>query len=409
MAGNLAVNIKDIRAAAARIAPLLVPTPIASSDALCREWGCAVHFKLEMLQTTGSFKERGALNKLLLLNDKEKQCGVIAASAGNHAQALAHHANLLGVACTIVMPTNAPLIKVKNTREDGADVLLHGANYDEALAYARELSDERALTFIHGFDDDEIVAGQGTAGLEILDQCRDVDCIVVPVGGGGLLAGIAIAAKESNPSIRVIGVEAAAVPSMTAALEAGHVVTIEGKPTIANGIAVRRVGQLCLEIAQHYMDDLITVSDEEMAAAVLLLIEREKAVVEAAGAAGVAAMMNGRISGLVGKRVAVVLSGGNIDVNRLSRIIDKGLVRDARLVRLRVRVPDVPGQLSRILDLIAQQCANILDIQHERAFSTAAVGETAIDLTLETRGEEHIQELLRVIAEKNEVTRLSAG
>jgi threonine dehydratase len=392
------ITIADIRAAQARISTHIAPTPMASSDALCRSWGCNVHFKLEMLHTTGSFKERGARNKLLTLTDEQKRCGVIAASAGNHAQALAHHANLLGIACTIVMPLNAPLIKVRNTRESGAEVILEGGTYDEALAHSRELATERGLTFVHGFDDEAIIAGQGTAGLEILEQCPDVDCVIVPVGGGGLLGGVAVALKESRPAIRVIGVQSTAVPSMQAALDKGEPITVTGEPTIADGIAVRRVGGLCLEIARKYMDELLTVADAEMARAVLLMLEREKAVVEPAGAVGVAALMTGRINGTENKNVVVILSGGNIDVNRLSRIIDKGLVHDGRLVRLRVQVPDIPGQLALILDMVAGERANILEVQHERAFSSAAVGETAIDLTIETRGEDHIRCLLDALA-----------
>jgi threonine dehydratase len=388
------VTLADVEEAQRRIAKFLPVTPLAGSQRLSTQWKFSVSFKLEMLHTTGSFKERGALNKLLAMSEEERKCGVVAASAGNHAQALAFHARRLNVPAVIVMPENAPLIKVQNTSADGAEVILHGAGYDDALGHARELSHQRGLTFVHGFDDPAIIAGQGTAALEMHAQNPDLDCVIIPVGGGGLLAGMACAYKALNPRIRVIGVQTEAIPSMIKSLEAGEAVTVPYYPTIADGIAVRTPGQLCLSLARIYVDEMVTVSEGEIAQAVLLMLEQEKAAVEGAGAAGVAAILSGRVHGLDGKNIGVVLSGGNIDVNRLARIIDKGLVRDGRLARMRVCVPDRPGELSRILQMVAQLRANILDIHHDRTFSRAQVGETCIDLVLETRGESHITEIL---------------
>lgn len=377
----------------------LTPTPVATSQTLNRAWGCNVWFKLEMLHTTGSFKERGALYKLSSLTPEERKKGVVAASAGNHAQALAFHAGAMGIPCTIVMPTTAPLIKVRNTTGHGARVILEGRDYDEALAHACTLRDEEGQTYISGFDDPWIMAGQGTIGLELLDQCENLDCVVVPVGGGGLIAGIASAIKQRAPHVRIIGVQTTAIPSAQAALDAGKPVQLPAASTIADGIAVRKVGKLCFDVIKQHVEKIVLVDESPISQAVLLMLEQEKAVVEGAGAVGVAALQLGLIDGLAGKNVAVVLSGGNIDVNRLSRIIDKGLVEDGRLVRLRLQVPDVPGELSHILECVASCRANIMEIQHQRAFANAPVGRTSIELTLETRGKDHLAEILNCLKE----------
>lgn len=391
---NASVSAED----ALRVIRDIIPqTPVATSDTLNREWNCHVVFKLEMLMTTGSFKERGALYKLLSLTDEERQRGVVAASAGNHAQALAFHAARLNIPCTIVMPENAPLIKVRNTAAQGARVILQGSDYDESRACASELSHTDGQTYVSGFDDPWIMAGQGTIALELLEQCAKLDCVIVPVGGGGLIGGIAEVIKTHAPDVRVIGVQAAVVPSAVAALKAGHPISIEGGSTIADGIAVREIGKLCYDNISRYVDEIVEVTESEIARAVLLMLEQEKAVVEGAGAVGVAALMSGKISGLEGKKVAVILSGGNIDVNRLSRIIDKGLVKDGRLARLRVDVPDRPGELARILACVAECRANILEVEHHRAFTDGPVGSTQIELTLETRGKEHLTEILRAL------------
>lgn len=383
------------------IQSVIAPTPVASSEALNKLWNCQVHFKLEMLNATGSFKERGALYKLNSLLPGVRERGVVAASAGNHAQALAYHAKRLDIPCTIVMPEAAPLIKVRNTAAHGARVILHGADYDEARAHAYELSRTEGQTYISGFDDPWIIAGQGTIGLELLEQCPPLDCVVVPVGGGGLIAGIAKVIKTKNPATQVVGVQAKAVPSACAARQAGEPVEIAGGNTIADGIAVRKLGKLCFELMERHVDRIVEVGETEIAQAVLLMLEQEKTVVEGAGAVGVAALNAGLLGDLAGKNVAVILSGGNIDVNRLSRIIDKGLVKDGRLARLRVDVPDRPGELARILNQVAEARANILEVEHHRAFADTPVGYTQIVLTLETRGAGHLEEILELLETMN--------
>lgn len=377
----------------------ITPTPVASSATLDNAWGMHVWFKMEMLMTTGSFKERGAFYKLSSLDTNERSRGVVAASAGNHAQALAFHAGNMQIPCTIVMPETAPLIKIKNTTNHGARVILHGRDYSAALEHARELAAKEDQVFVSGFNDPWIMAGQGTIGLELLEQCEGLDCVIVPVGGGGLIAGVSAAIKAQAPQVRIIGVQSKAIPSARAALDTGEPVEVAAASTIADGIAVRRIGGLCFDVIKTHVDEIIEVSEGEIAQAVLLMLEQEKAVVEGAGAVGVAALQSGRLAGLAGKNIAVILSGGNIDVNRLSRIIDKGLVKDGRLCRLRVQVPDVPGELARILSCVAASRANILEVQHQRAFADAPVGHTAIDLTLETRGSDHLQDILRCLEE----------
>ena len=388
-----AITLADIESARARISRVLEPTPLARSAWFSERWGGNIWFKFENLQRTGSFKERGALNRLLCLSDTAKAHGVITASAGNHGQAVACHARRLGIPATVVMPLNSPLVKVSNTAGYGAETILHGASFDDAVEHARRLEQERGLTYVHGFDDPDIIAGQGTIGLELVEQCPELDEVVVPVGGGGLIAGVALALKARRPQVRVTGVQFEHVPSMIAALEQGTPVTVPPHRTIADGIAVRRVGQLPLEIVRHCVDQLITVSESEIANAILLLLERERTMVEGAGAVGVAALENGHVRA-DGRNVVVLLSGGNIDVNLLSRIIDRGLVKAGRLARLRVTVPDAPGQLARVLDVVAELRANILEISHSRAFSDAPVGETVIDLVLETHGPGHIEQIL---------------
>ncbi|MCX7826547.1 MAG: threonine ammonia-lyase, partial [Verrucomicrobiae bacterium] len=388
------ITLQDIRAARERIQPVIYRSPCPLSLTLSRLCGCRTFFKLENLQMTGSFKERGALNKLLQLTDAERRAGVIAASAGNHAQGVAYHATRLGLRSTIVMPCPTPLIKVANTRDLGGEVVLHGDNYDEALAHARQLARERALTLLHAFDDDAIIAGQGTVGLELLEEPVAFDAVVVPVGGGGLLGGVAVALKESRPDIRVIGVEPENVASMKAALGSGQPVEVAAQPTIADGLAVRRVSERTLEIARRYVDEIVTVSEGEIASAILKLLEIEKTVVEGGGAAALAAVFFHKIAGLDGKHVAIILSGGNIDPNLLSKIIERGLAKDGRMVRIRTLVRDRPGELAHVCHQVAATGANILDVVHNRAFASMEIGGVEIDLTLETRGPDHVEQLL---------------
>ncbi|MBI3072283.1 MAG: threonine ammonia-lyase [Deltaproteobacteria bacterium] len=384
------VTFADIERARERIRGAIYVSPCAQSQTLSEMTGARVSLKLENLQMTGSFKERGALNRLLTLTPEERGRGVVAASAGNHAQALAYHAHRLGVTATLVMPTPTPLVKVSATRRHGARVVLSGVNYDEAYAEARRIEAAEGLTFVHPFDDADVIAGQGTIGLELLEQNPYLDVVVTSVGGGGLAGGVACALKETNPKIRVVGVEAGAVASMAEARARGGPVEIPAGATIADGIAVRRVGDVTYPLVARYVDDIVTVDEEEIASAILLLLEGEKTVVEGAGAVTLAAIVNRRID-VQGKRVALVLSGGNIDVNVLSRIIERGLVKDGRLLRLRVKVPDRPGNLSRVTALMGEEGVNILDVSHHRAFANVGLGETEIVLTLETRGVEHVE------------------
>ncbi len=393
------VNLAAIEAARRRIGDAVKLTHCIRSDVFNKLTGSQCYFKLENLQVTGSFKERGALNKLLTLTAAERERGVIAASAGNHAQGVAYHAGRLSILSTIVMPESTPLIKVQSTRGFGAKVVLSGANYDEAYAEAVRLQEATQAVFVHPFDDEEVIAGQGTIGLELLEQNPYLDVVVVPIGGGGLISGVATALKEVNPKIRVVGVEPAVLPSMRVAVEKGKLVTLEPAITLADGLAVKQAGATTFPIVQKYVDEIVVVDEEEIANAILLLLEREKTVVEGAGAAALAALLNNRIP--AGRKVAMILSGGNIAVTLISRIIERGLGKDGRLVRLRVRLPDRPGSLARFTGAIAEQRANIVEIYHNRAFThPPSLGETEVEVTLETRGSEHIAELKHALSER---------
>lgn len=392
------ITLQDIEQARRRIRDNIYLSPCARSEYFSRMLGCEAYFKLENLQMTGSFKERGALNKLLRLTPEERARGVIAASAGNHAQGVSYQAGRLGIASTIVMPEATPLIKVTSTRSHGARVVLHGANFDEALAEARRICEMERLTFVHPFDDDDIIAGQGTIGLELLEQNPFVEVVLVPVGGGGLIAGVATAMKEVNPRVRIVGIQTEAMSSMKASLDAGAPTSVEPGRTVADGIAVRRPGERTFPIVQKYVDEIVTVDDEELANAILLLLEREKTVAEGAGAASLAAAVNKKTN-IAGKRTVMLLSGGNIDVNVVSRIIERGLVKGGRLVRLSVTLTDRPGALARLAKVIAGQQANIVEIHHNRAFSKSSLGDTAVQLVLETRGNDHIDDIVNALVQ----------
>ncbi len=387
------IQLSDIRTALKRIRSDIRISPCTHSETFSGITGNSVFLKLDNQQRTGAFKERGALNKLLTLTGEERGRGVIAASAGNHAQGVAYHAGRHRIAARIVMPLPTPLTKVSATRAYGADVLLHGTNYDEAYEKAVEQSKSDRLTLVHAFDDDAVIAGQGTLGLEILDQHPDIEVIVAPIGGGGLIGGIACAIKESNPAVRIFGVQSSRIASMKAAVAEGKPVTLPSAKTIADGIAVRRAGERTLPLVQKYVDDIVTVEEEEIANAVLLLLEHEKTLAEGAGAAAIAAVLNHKLP-LRGKKIAVLVCGGNIDVTLLSRIIERGLVKDGRLVRLRVHLPDYPGALHRLTGLLADHRANIVETAYDRAYHGVNLGDTAIDITMETRGPDHIAELL---------------
>jgi threonine dehydratase len=386
-----------IEQARRRIAGQVALTPFEWGSNLSDVTGCKLYFKLENLQITGSFKERGACNRLLMMPVEQRAAGVVAASAGNHAQGVALHATRLGFRSTIVMPEPTSLMKIARTRRYGAEVVLHGATYDDAYAHARELCEERGAVFIHPFDDVGIMAGQGTIGLEMIEQNPYLQTVIVPIGGGGLISGIAVAVKEANPRIRVIGVQTSAYPSMKAAVAAGHPVEVPPGRTIADGIAVRKAGAQTLDIVQRYVDDIVTVSEEEIASAILLLLEEEKVVAEGAAAAGLAALVHGYVPDARNRKTGLVICGGNIDTNVISNVIVRGLVKAGRRVRLQIALPDQPGALARLTRLIADERANILEIHHDRQFNGLSLGETEVEMTLETRGEDHIQELTRML------------
>jgi threonine dehydratase len=390
------IGLSDIQAALGGIRADIRISPCTHSETFSALTGNSIFLKLDNQQRTGAFKERGALNKLLTLTPEERDRGVIAASAGNHAQGVAYHAGHHGIKARIVMPLPTPLTKVSSTRAYGAEVVLFGANYDEAYEKALEESRRDRSTLIHAFDDDAVIAGQGTLGPEILGQHPDIEAIVVPIGGGGLIGGIACAVKEMKPAVQVFGVQPVRIPSMKAAIAAGKPVTLDAAKTIADGIAVRRAGERTLPLVQKYVDDIATVEEEEIANAILLLLEREKTLAEGAGAAALAAVLNHKLP-LQGKRVAVLVCGGNIDVTLLARIIERGLVKDGRLVRLRVHLPDFPGALHRLTGILADLRANIVETSYDRAYHGVTLGDTAIDITMETRGPDHIAELLAAL------------
>src|SRR5499427_10394105 len=390
------VTLSDIQAALGRVRSFIYLSPCARSEHFSQSTANHIYLKLDNLQRTGAFKERGALNKLLSLSADERGRGVIAASAGNHAQGVAYHAGTLGIRAQIVMPLTTPLIKVSSTRGYGADVILHGANYDEACEEAIRRSKEGSITFVHPFDDDTVIAGQGTIGLEILEQVPDVEAVIVPIGGGGLISGIACAVKESNSKVQVFGVQPSRLPSMKVAVAESRPVTLKAATTIADGIAVRRAGERTLPLVQKYVDDIVTVEEEEIANAILLLLEREKTLAEGAGAAAIAALVNRKLP-FIEKKVAVLVGGGNIDVTLLSRIIERGLVKDGRLVRLRVHLGDFPGALHRLTGILTQHRANIVETAYDRAYHGVNLGETAIDITMETRGPDHIAEIISAL------------
>src|SRR2546426_3626303 len=351
--GPESVTLAEVQNALARIRQSIPVSPCARSETFSALTGNSVYLKLENLQRTGAYKERGALNKLLSLDKQERAHGVIAASAGNHAQAVSYHAARLGIRAMICMPLTTPLIKVSATRGYGAEVILHGANYDEAFEEAIRRSQHEHFVFVHAFDDDVVIAGQGTLGLELLEQHPDLDAVVVPIGGGGLIGGVACALKESKPSIQVIGVQPARLPSMKAALDGDGPVTIPAAVTIADGIAVRRAGARTLPLIRKYVDDIVTVQEEEIANAILLLLEQEKTLAEGAGAAAMAALLNRRVA-LSGKKVIAIVSGGNIYVTLLARIIERGMGKDGRLVRLRIHLPHYPCALHGLTGILAE-------------------------------------------------------
>lgn len=391
------VTLKDIRAANRRISRGVIQTPCPESIPLSELTGSRIFCKLDNLQRTGSFKERGALNALLRLAPAQRKTGVIAASAGNHALGLAYHGQCLGIPVTVVMPAYAPLIKLSTCRRLGARVIVQGGSFAEARAVADRLVADRGLTYINGYDHPDVIAGQGTMGLEILRQVPDLDAIVVPVGGGGLIAGIAVAVKALKPRVKIIGVESGATASLTAALKAGRPVAIVAKPTLADGLAVTQVGANTFDIIHRHVDEVVVVDEKWISLAVLRLLELEKNVVEGAAAAPLAAMLAGRLRGLAGRRVVLTLCGGNIDPAILGRVINRGLVADGRLCRLTAEISDRPGGLARLATLLASSGASVRDIIHDRAFSGPDVSAVRAICTVDTRDHAHVRELRRLL------------
>jgi len=384
------ITLQDVQAAQERLAGQIVATPCLCSRTLSEMTGAELWLKFENLQYTASFKERGALNRLTQLPPEQAAVGVVAMSAGNHAQGVAYHARRLAIPATIVMPLHTPFVKVENTRRFGARVVLHGAGVEEAALHAWELAAAEGLTFVHPFDDAAVIAGQGTLGLEMLEAAPELEVLVVPIGGGGLIGGIATAAKAIRPGIEVLGVEAALYPSVYRRMRG--LPAVAGGPTIAEGIAVKEPGNLTYPIIERLVDDVVLVEESAIEAAVLQLLEIEKTVAEGAGAAGLAAVTS-YPERFRDRRVGLVLCGGNIDSRLLSAVILRGLVRTQRLVRLRLGVPDSPGSLVQIATIIAEQGGNIVDVTHQRAFSKLSVKQADVDFTIETRTAQHAEEI----------------
>ncbi|MDD3840575.1 MAG: threonine ammonia-lyase [Clostridia bacterium] len=393
------VHIERIEQAVENLSGVIRKTDLIHCQRVSDDIGVNVFLKAENLQKTGSFKIRGAYNKLVCLSDQERKKGVIASSAGNHAQGVALAATDYGIKSTIVMPLGTPLAKVSATKNFGAQVVLHGNVYDEAYQKALEIQQQTKATFIHPFDDDCVIAGQGTIGIEIMDDLPEVDAVIVPIGGGGLISGIASAIKAIKPSVKVIGVESAHAASMYQSVKSKSVVTLNNVNTLADGIAVKTPGELTFSIVRDLVDDIVTVEEDEIANAILTLLEKQKIIAEGAGAAAFASLLYDKIN-LKGKNVVAVVSGGNIDVNMLARIIDKGLVKAGRKVELKTIIPDKPGQLQKLLQNITKAGANIVSVYHNRLNQDIPIGYAEIELVLETNDQKHIHVLIDILKEK---------
>jgi threonine dehydratase len=392
----MSVNLDAVRNAARAIAGNVVQTPCLHSRTLSEIAGAQIYLKFENRQFTASFKERGALNRLLSLDATQRASGVIAVSAGNHAQGVAYHAQRLGIPAVIVMPRFTPHVKVVHTRRFGAEVLLRGENFDTAKDYAHEVMRERGLTFVHPYDDEKIISGQGTIALEMLDTCPDLECLIVPIGGGGMIAGMATAAKAINPDIEMVGVETMRFPSMYCALHgtAPHF----GESTIADGIAVKVPGLVTLDIVRRLVDEVLLVDEGDIEEAMLLLLEIEKTVVEGAGAVGLAAVLRHR-ERFAGKKIGLVLCGGNVDPLTLSDIIERGMVRAGRLARLHVQMRDLPGSLASVTRVLAEVNANIEEVHHHRAFTSLPVQSAEVEFVVRTMDRDHVQQIIDALAQ----------
>ncbi|WP_345974093.1 threonine ammonia-lyase [Sulfurimonas sp. HSL3-7] len=389
--------LEKIKQAQKRISEVVVHTPFSYAPFLSEQSGVTVYLKKENLQMTGAFKLRGAFNKIASLSEAERSKGVVAASAGNHAQGVAYSAQHFGIKAVIVMPDSTPLTKINGVRYFGAEVILAGSNYDEAYAYATKYGEENGLVFVHPFEDDEVIAGQGTVALEILEAASDLDAVIVPVGGGGLISGIAAAVKGINPEIEVIGVSASGAPALKNSFDAKTPIDSLSVRTIADGIAVRDCSPVTLNYMLETVDTFITVDDNEIASGILFLLEKQKLVVEGAGAVGIAALLHKKLPHLTGKKVAVVLSGGNVDVTLLSVIIEKGLIKSNRKIKLTVTLVDKPGSLMQLTGLLRDLNANIVHIAYDRTSTDLDYGDANVTIHLETKGKEHQSEIIKVL------------
>ncbi len=387
------LNLEKIYEAQKRIEGVVVETPLAYAPYLSELSQSNIYLKKENLQVTGAFKIRGAYNKIASLSHEQRTCGVVAASAGNHAQGVALSASKFGIKAVIIMPESTPLTKVNGVKHFGAEVILAGSNYDEAYAYALKYGEQNKLTFIHPFEDEEVIAGQGTVGLEILQKCENIDAVVVPIGGGGLIAGIATAMKEKNPHIDVIGVSASGAPAFKESFELKKAVDSTSVRTIADGIAVRDTSEVTLSYALKNVDKIVSVDDEEIASAILYLLEKQKLVVEGAGAVGVAALLHKKLEEYKGKNIVLVLSGGNMDVTLLSVIIEKGLLKSHRKMKVTVTLVDKPGSLMRFTEILQELNANIVHIAYDRTSVSLDYGDANVTVHMETKGEEHQREI----------------
>ena len=388
------VTIDKIFHASVVLKDIIRPTPLAKAYGIAED--CELYLKPECLQKTGSFKLRGSGYKIAMLSDEEKQKGVIACSAGNHAQGVALAASKCGISSLICLPDTAPISKVEATKGFGAQVCLVPGVYDDAYNKALELKEERGYTFVHPFDDEYVIAGQGTIGLEIMNEMSDVDAVIVPIGGGGLISGVACAIKSISPHVKVYGVQAAGAPSMFNAVHHGHMEALEKVSTIADGIAVKKPGEITYEMVKNYVDDIALVTEDEIAAAILALIEKQKMIAEGAGAVSVAAAMFGKFP-IQGKKVGSLISGGNIDVASLSRVIDRGLMKSGRTTSLLIELVDKPGQLKDVSRIIADCGGNVTSVHHERNGDTESINGCYLRLTLETRHYDHVQEITQAL------------
>jgi threonine dehydratase len=391
------IDLENIKQAQERIEGVIAKTPLAYAPYLSELSSANVYLKKENLQITGAFKIRGAYNKIASLSENERAKGVIAASAGNHAQGVALSANRFEIKAVIVMPESTPLTKVNGVKYYGAEVVLHGSNYDEAYAYAIDYAQKNDLTFVHPFEDAEVIAGQGTVGLEILESCEQLDAVIIPIGGGGLIAGMATAIKALSPNTKVIGVSASGAPAFKQSYELKNAIDTTQVRTIADGIAVRDTSKITLDYALKYVDEVLSVDDEEIASAILYLLEKQKLVVEGAGSVGVAALLHGKVEGLEGKNVAVVLSGGNMDVTLLSVIIEKGLIKSHRKMNLTVTLIDKPGSLMHFTEILQKLNANIVHIAYDRTSVSLDYGDANVTVHIETKGKEHQDEITQAL------------